>query len=234
MIETTLIFWDIDGTLLRTGRAGIKAWEDAVLALLGVVIDLSTLDTAGRTDLMIADDILAVAGAERDRDQGRRLADSYAEALPERLTQQRGGVLPHVAEILAELHYHPGVVNALLTGNVRTGARAKLESYGLASYFDTGGFGDDGFIREEIGRTALARVQEMTGPVPRRRTFLVGDSPFDVACAHALGLRMVAVATGDHAIAELAVSEPWWVVPELPAPGLFTAKLGLNSFSTGS
>ena len=32
---TTVIFWDIDGTLLTTARAGIHAWEDAVAERTG-------------------------------------------------------------------------------------------------------------------------------------------------------------------------------------------------------
>ena len=55
---TTFLFWDIDGTLLTTGRAGIFAWEDAASEMAGRRIDLQRLQTAGLTDFAIGARIL--------------------------------------------------------------------------------------------------------------------------------------------------------------------------------
>ncbi len=63
-----LLFWDIDGTLLTTGRAGVFAWEDALHEVAGVRADLSEFDTAGHPDFLIAArlfiDIAGVAAPE--------------------------------------------------------------------------------------------------------------------------------------------------------------------------
>ena len=48
------LFWDIDGTLLTTARAGIFALEEACEEVLGERIDLATMRTAGLTDAEIA------------------------------------------------------------------------------------------------------------------------------------------------------------------------------------
>ena len=60
------LFWDIDGTLLTTARAGIRAWEDAVTQVAGRQVDLADFPTAGLTDRAIARDLLRLAGVEPD------------------------------------------------------------------------------------------------------------------------------------------------------------------------
>jgi phosphoglycolate phosphatase len=230
----TVVLWDIDGTLLSTGRAGIKAWEDAAADVLGYEADLSLMRTSGLTDLMIAREIVLASGRPPDPDLELRLAHAYCEGLPACLTPTRGGVLPGVVEVLDLLHARTDTVVALLTGNLRAGARAKLRCYGLDRYFDTGGFGDDGFDRVAIGRVTLERVAAAAGPLDLDRVFLVGDSPYDVACARALGLRMIAVASGVHTAAELDVDAPWWVLSRLPGPDEFTLRLELAADGAGS
>ena len=60
----TVLFWDIDGTLLTTARAGVIAWEDAVRELTGHEFDLSTIRTAGFTDYQIAVKTFEAIGLE--------------------------------------------------------------------------------------------------------------------------------------------------------------------------
>jgi phosphoglycolate phosphatase len=231
---TTVVLWDIDGTLLTTGRAGIKAWEQAAVEVLGYDADLTGMRTSGLTDLMIAREIVVAAGRPPEPALERRLADAYTRALPACLTPSRGGVLHGVVEVLDALSGRPAVYVALLTGNMRAGARAKLDCYGLTRYFDAGGFGDDGFDRAGIGRVALERVERAVGTLDLDRVFLVGDSPYDVACAAALGIRMIAVASGEHGAAELATGQPWWGLDRLPGPDEFLARLGLEAAPPGA
>lgn len=223
----TVVLWDIDGTLLTTGRAGLKAWADAVLEVLGHVVDLAPMRVSGLTDPMIAREILAFSGHPADAELEARLTGVYSRELPGCLTPARGGVLHGVADILDDLSRRADTFVALLTGNMRTGARAKLRCYGLDHYFETGGFGDDGFDRVQIGRVALQRAAEAVGGIDPGRAYLVGDSPHDVACARALGIRMIAVASGEHMTADLDVGGPWWVLDRLPEAAEFSSRLEL-------
>ena len=81
-----------------------------------------------------------------------------------------------------------------MTGNFEPVARLKLERAGIGSYFEAGqgGFGSDAEAREELPPLARSRA----GDWPRERTVVVGDTPRDIACARADGLRVVAVTTG--------------------------------------
>lgn len=221
----TVVLWDIDGTLLSTGRAGIKAWEDAVHEVLGHPTDLSIMRTSGLTDPMIARQILVASGHDPDPEVERSMLERYCQGLPGCLTPARGGVLPGVMEVLEDLQSRADVIVALLTGNMRAGARAKLDCYGLSNYFESGGFGDDGFERSEIGRVAMQRVAASAGDLDLDRVYLVGDSPYDVACSRSLGIRMIAVASGEHTTTDLDVDDPWWVLEALPGAQEFADRI---------
>jgi phosphoglycolate phosphatase-like HAD superfamily hydrolase len=43
---------------------------------------------------------------------------------------------------------------------------------------------------------------------------IIGDTPKDVACAHACGARCLAVATGAFAVEQLTKHQPWLCVPD--------------------
>lgn len=223
----TLLLWDIDGTLLSTARAGIRAWEDAVKAVLGRTVDLSDSFTAGLTDWMIARGLVAQFGTPAGSELEWQLIDEYTASLPRRLEERRGGVLPNVVAALEALTATGRVRNVLLTGNARAGARAKLASYDLDHWFDDGGFCDDGFERVTIGRCILGRVAEGPEAIGRQRTFVIGDTPLDIACGHELGVRVIAVATGGHSLGELSQHDPWWAVDELPPPPELLSRLDL-------
>jgi phosphoglycolate phosphatase-like HAD superfamily hydrolase len=215
---TTVLFWDIDGTLLTTARAGIFAWEEAFQEVLGRELDMSSYKTAGLTDAEIA-----LKLADGDTGAAGRMLRRYAELLPERLHLREGHVLPNVRENLEALSARDDVVNMLLTGNVEDGAKAKLRHYRLWDYFArTGGaFSVEGSDRPSIARAARALI---TTPYDGDRTFVIGDTPHDISCGKAIGARTVAVATGPgYTLAELEACAPDVALAELPAPDEFSA-----------
>jgi phosphoglycolate phosphatase len=218
-----VVFWDLDGTILTTNRGGVAALEDAAEQVLGQRPDLSQMRTAGMTDAEIARSIVSVAWGRTDDEAERAFLGRYADALPARLEERRGHVMPNVPEILAACDRDDAVTLGLLTGNIAGGARAKLASYGLdADVFPFGGFAEDGHSRVEIGRVALARAG---GREAWDRAFLIGDTPSDVDAGKHLDLSVIAVATGVHTLDELAALDPWRAVPHLPEAEAFLALL---------
>ncbi len=135
MSAPIVLFWDIDGTLLSTARAGIHAWEQAVVDVLGTQFDFEDFPTAGRTDSQIAAAVAEACGVEPSRERVSRMLRSYEEHLPDRLGWRQGRVLPNVRAILDDLVNDPNVVSLLLTGNTAAGARAKLTHYDLIDDF---------------------------------------------------------------------------------------------------
>lgn len=223
---TTVIFWDIDGTLLTTARAGIHAWEDAVEKRIGKPVDLSQFQTAGLTDVDISGKLAANHGL--DPAIASELLLTYENRLPGHLGRRAGAVLPNVMQILERLRQRPDVHSALLTGNTRAGAAAKLRHYGLAEFFEGGAFADGAEDRATIARTALAQARSIVGEVSADRVYVIGDTPHDVSCGKAIGARVVAVATGGYTLDQLRATEPWWLLPSLPEPDVFFSRLGLS------
>jgi phosphoglycolate phosphatase-like HAD superfamily hydrolase len=223
----TVLFWDIDGTLLTTGKAGIPAWDAAVREVTGRDFALSSLRIAGMTDYQIAVRTFEMLGLPADETQLARLVQGYETRLAQTLPAHRGRVLPNVREILDAVTGRPDVRSYLLTGNTRGGARAKLTHYGLFDYFPDGAFAEDTGERASIARRAFA-LAERSGPVDRERVFVIGDTPHDVDCANAIGVRTIAVATGGYSLSELEPHRPWRAMEALPPPDDFLALIDVE------
>jgi phosphoglycolate phosphatase len=216
-----VLFWDIDGTLLTTARAGVFAWEDSVRELTARDFDLSVIRTAGMTDYQIALRTLETLGVDATASNVERLLRRYEELLPGSLPRRNGRVLDNVREILEHLRDERRDVRSyLLTGNTRAGARAKLSYYGLAEFFSDGAFAEDTSARSTIAARALELAQQ-AGPVGDETIFVVGDTPHDIECAKAIGAKTIAVATGGYSVDELRPHGPWRLYETLPAPDEF-------------
>jgi phosphoglycolate phosphatase-like HAD superfamily hydrolase len=198
---TTLLF-DIDGTLIRTGRAGSRAMDRAFEDLFGISQAFDGTQMAGRTDKWILEDAAARAGVTLTAASLQRFRDRYFERLLEALPEPspHKGVLPGITSLLDALTTPPfagDVFLALLTGNCEEGARIKLEHFDLWRYFRCGAYGDDVHDRNELFSVAMSRVRACGGQTARPQdVIVVGDTALDVACAAVGGARSVAVATG--------------------------------------
>ena len=211
------VFFDIDGTLLTTARAGVFALEDAAAALCGTRPDLSDLRTAGLTDGEVAALVLERCGGT-DVDAFLR---AYEERLPDSLHRRAGNALPGAAELLEALGGHPDIDCLLLTGNTHAGAWAKLAHYGLNGLVSDGAYCEGAEGRESIAARARAGVAAGTA------VYVVGDTPADVACGKSIGARTIAVATGGYSLEELGSGDPWRAFARLPDPAAFRALLEL-------
>ena len=220
----TVLFWDIDGTLLTTGKAGVPAWEAAVREVTGREFQLSTIRVPGLTDFQIAVKTFEMLGVEADQETLRRMVKRYEELLPSFLPLKRGSVLPNVREILEYLRSRTDVRSYLLTGNTRGGAKAKLTHYDLFHFFPDGAFAEDAGERSTIAARAL-QLARRTGPIGENATFVIGDTPHDIHCANAIGARTIAVTTGGYTADELEPHRPWRIFAELPAPDEFVRLL---------
>jgi phosphoglycolate phosphatase len=215
------LLWDIDGTLLQTGRAGIFALEDAAKEVLGSLPNLDDLPTAGLTDVEIAMGIVSQAGRTPEPDLVNRFLRSYERHLPSALPRRTGQVLPGIQEILGSVAQRGDVLSLLLTGNTQAGARAKLTHYGLDRYFSEGAFSDGTSDRPSIARRALDLVRRRCPDIDLNHVFVIGDTPHDIHCGKAIGARTIAVATGQYGEEALKICDPWWVIPVFPSPAHF-------------
>lgn len=222
-MSAPVLCWDIDGTLLSTGRAGVFSLEKAALEVTGRPLDLQGMPTAGLTDVEIARLILGRNGVEPTEENERRFLRIYEDDLPASLPRRRGAVMPGVREILEALRARPEIGSILLTGNTRRGAQAKLTHYGLAGFFTEGAFSDGTRSRADIARNAVALLRASRPGFSASRMLVIGDTPHDIACARAVGALSLAVGTGGHEVDALAAQGASRVLRQLPNADEFFA-----------
>jgi phosphoglycolate phosphatase len=218
-MRATTVLWDIDGTLLRSGPVAPVAFLDAVAEVTGVRPSPEGRDYGGRLDTEIAQMLLAAVGAETDQ-------TAAVLAALERLVFERLGQLqaqtrtyPGVDALVATLAA-AGVRQTVVTGNVAAVARHKLEAGGLVPPIELGwgGFGDSAATRPAVARTALDRLSAAGWNPDPGEVWIVGDTPRDLACARAVGVRCALVATGRIPVGELAALGADIVLPDLSDP----------------
>lgn len=212
-----LVLFDIDGTLVHTGGAGVRAFGHAFAAEFNLRQGTERMRFAGRTDSGLVREFLTLHDIPATTENFQRFCDAYVFWLDHLLPQLAGGACPGVDAWLADLAALPvPPMLGLLTGNIRLGAQIKLRHYRLWEPFVTGGFGDDHEDRNEIARVAKARASRRFGRELRGEEILViGDTPLDIACGRAIGARCLAVATGGSKLAELEAHQPDWAVADL-------------------
>jgi phosphoglycolate phosphatase-like HAD superfamily hydrolase len=205
-----LILFDIDGTLVLTGRAGLRAMNRACADIVGHDNALDGVEFAGRTDWSILRDVMRNHDIPMDRALLDRLNRRYVAHLAEEIQLPGKGikdVMPGIRELLDALRQRNDVALGLLTGNFIDGARIKLEYFDLWKYFPCGAFGGDSADRNDLVPVVIRRAREAgVADVEPARVIVVGDTPNDVECARVVGAMPVAVATGSYSVEQLRES----------------------------
>jgi len=230
-VTRRVLLFDVDGTLVRAGKAGSRAFEASLLAELGPVdparsSHLNGLRLDGMTDRLIVRHILDALGRPFDDDLCDRILAGYIRQLAAQERDASFQVLPGVVELLEALRAR-GAPVGLCTGNVAEGARIKLSWGGIAHHFtyqDAGiyGFASDGEARERIVEAALMRASALLDrTVPPGEALVIGDTPRDVDAAHRAGCPVLGVATGRFTVEELKACGADRVAANLAGPDVF-------------
>jgi phosphoglycolate phosphatase-like HAD superfamily hydrolase len=222
-----LLLFDIDGTLIDSAGAGVKALQHVFDREFGWVDDFSGIEIAGRTDSGIVHQLLRKAKVDPNEQRIHLFLQEYVERLAKELPQCPGRVLPGIEQLLRQLQQKPQIVLGLLTGNLERGARLKLEHYGLWHFFEFGAFADDHHDRNQLGAFARQRAREKHGrEFDSAAIDVIGDTPHDIACGKAIRARTIAVATGRFSADQLAAHEPDVLLPNFSNVKAVLAELG--------
>lgn len=205
-----LRLFDIDGTLMLSGGAGMRALRRAFAGRHGVEDATVGVHPDGKTDPLIVTEMFRLhLGREPEAAEIPLVIADYERLLAAELRAATGAaVLPGVRALLAELEARDEPLG-LCTGNSATGARIKLEHVGLWRCFPCGGFGSDHHERAQVASVAIARARAVFHrDFAPDEVLVIGDTPRDIAAARAVGARAAAVATGPHSYAALAEHHP--------------------------
>lgn len=222
IMEQTMkyIFWDIDGTLLKTGLAGVDAVRDAIKLRFGIENFQFSHMLGGATDSHIFKQVIRDIKGSCNAADAAGLMILYHRLLPQYLPTHQGSLMPNVQKTLQYFADHEtGYKTCLLTGNTMMGAFTKLRHYGIDQYFDNrySACGELSEDRCELARTAWQRLYLLDPAVTPDDIIIIGDTPNDIRCAQAIKARSLIVLAGStHSEAELAACRPWRLIDKLP------------------
>ncbi|NMO21421.1 HAD family hydrolase [Pyxidicoccus fallax] len=201
-MRPTVLLFDIDGTLVTTGGAGRRSMELAFQQLHGRPDACDSFKMSGMTDRAIVRKGLHAIGAEDSEAAIDALIAAYVAHLTQevhRVDEQNYRVFPGMREAVREARSRAGFAVGLGTGNVREGARVKLERVSIYDQFDFGGFGCDNEDRVELIRCgAKAGAARLGLPMEECRVVIIGDTPKDVHAARGIGAECIGVGTGSY------------------------------------
>ncbi|MGH8887083.1 MAG: HAD family hydrolase [Egibacteraceae bacterium] len=217
--DARLILWDVDHTLIAPRGVGREIYASAFARVFGRPMQQQGT-WSGRTETDIFRDTARLHGIEPSREHMERFFDELAKGYVDRSAalMQRGQAMPGAADALSALAQLPGVVQTVLTGNIRPVAVTKLATFGLADHidFDVGAYGSDSSDRGVLVTLARDRAESAYGKsfLPET-TVLIGDTPNDVRAGVRGGVRVVAVASGRSSPDELRAAGADVVLPDL-------------------
>ena len=221
MPRPTVALFDIDGTLIVTGGTGRRSVNRAFDKLHGRADACDSFGFDGMTDRLIARTGLEAIGVEASPEAIDAWLAEYLIALADEVARADGArfrLLPSMREAIAAAE-DAGMAVGLGTGNVREGARIKLERVGVHHHFRFGGFGCDAEARPEVIRLGAERgAAELGAPLGACRVVVIGDTPRDVQAAASIGAECIAVATGSYSVEQLRASGAAHTFPDFSDP----------------
>jgi phosphoglycolate phosphatase-like HAD superfamily hydrolase len=200
--------FDIDGTLLRSrDRIHLDSVASSVRQITGFEISLSGVSLAGNTDTSILREACEQAGIPPDefKPQAPAILEQMCRIVADRRDELDLILMPGINEALSHLAQR-GALLGVASGNLELIGWIKMEQAGLREWFRFGGFSDLFPIRSELIADAARKAREMTGA--EARVCVVGDTPRDIEAAHANGLAVIAVATGNFSFDALLEHKP--------------------------
>jgi phosphoglycolate phosphatase len=220
--KPVVVLFDVDETLVHTGGAGARSWKAAFSELYGIPADIGAHTSAGETDPQVARATFkGVLNRDPTDDELDRIYAHYLLYLADEINGEGYRVLPAVEDTLRQLG-REGIMLGLVSGAMEGAARTKLIPANLNRFFMFGAYGSDSGDRAELTGLAIEKASRLHSSLSASQVFVVGDTPRDVAAAHAAGAVAVGVATGNYSTDELAAAGPEHVLASLadPFPGL--------------
>jgi phosphoglycolate phosphatase len=208
-----LVLFDIDGTIMSSGRAGRDAMEHALQTVFGTPGDASYWYD-GKTDKQIVRELMHLEGHDDEYiDQHMdTVVQVYLETLQKNLSDPNRNISMYagVRELIDAVESRPNTVLGLLTGNLEAGAALKLCAVGLdINRFVINAFGSDHEVRSELPSIACQRLRAQHGiDLTGSDVVVIGDTPADIQCGRSIGARAIGVATGRYSVEQLIEHDP--------------------------
>ncbi|HBG81307.1 TPA: haloacid dehalogenase [candidate division CPR2 bacterium] len=200
-----LVLFDIDKTLIESSKIKDEiVFPEAFRRVFDVEASIFEINPHGMTDQQIIIEILKRKGIDEATILSKMdlfitvMKKLYEKHKPE----DHVALLAGVKELLEALE-RSDILIGLVTGNLETIARGKLEAVGINQYFKIGGFGEDSINRIDLVEYAIRRAKESFGFKQSDNVYLIGDAPQDIAAGKESGIKTIGVTTGIYSKEDL-------------------------------
>lgn len=214
-----LVLWDLDYTLLDPAGFGHSSIALAFKQVFSAEVPTG-VPFAGRTDRAILGELISrgAPGQEDRQEEFQELVAVLVAQHSKTLSEHGGTALPGALEVVERLSVERGIVQSVLSGNLRRIGMLKVDNIGASKYLDldVAAFGDHHEVRADLVRVAVAAARVKYGHAfEGNDVVLIGDTPLDVEAALSAGASSIGIANGGYDVAELTAAGATAALPNL-------------------
>ncbi|TYB31619.1 MAG: HAD hydrolase-like protein [Candidatus Mcinerneyibacterium aminivorans] len=209
MWENILFLFDIDGTIIKINYAGKKALSYSFNETFQKNNLLKNIDIAGKTDLSTFKKVIQKNNLQLKNDfetYWHKFKTIFAKKLIDLVSDYEWKLITDVDEVLRRIKNNKAKTG-LITGNMKEGARIKLEMVSMKKYFPVGAYGDEHISRNNLATTALNRAESYYGQ-NFSRVIVIGDTPLDIISGKSINASTVAITGGSYTFKKLQKFKP--------------------------
>ncbi len=207
-MKNTIIFFDINGTLIKRDERTDIPYENSVKKLLNIEKPMVGVDTSARSDKDVLIEILNknnIAFTNSLWDKFLKIYQNELEKFKNTdVWRENADAISFVSYL-----YDKKYSLALITGELSIGAKYKLEKLGIWDKFITGGFGEDGLIRFDIADAAKKKLLNKKKNLKINDSYVIGDTTLDIKTARHLSAKCISITTGSNTRSELEELSPF-------------------------
>ena len=222
VLDQRVLLFDIDGTLLLSGGAGMRALDRAFEKITGSPNGMNDVIPDGKTDYLIVEEAFRMnfPDMKYGKEETEIILNYYLEFLEEELINSKNfRLMPGVPEILDSCRENDDILLGLATGNLEKGSELKLRHADLWDYFKFGGYGSDAIDRTDVVKAAIQKATAISKePIELKQIFVIGDTPNDIICAHEAGVKAIGVGAARYSCRELLHHKPDFLLEDLTSP----------------
>jgi len=207
---TALIFFDINGTVIKRDSRTDIPYGNAVDIFLGLENGMDGVDTSARSDKDVFMEVLEKTDKTFSENLWNGFMAEYQKQLEAFKTTDVWRENADAVSFIEKLSNTEHKLS-MITGELKIGAEYKLEKIGVWKHFPTGGFGEDGLRRFEIADTALEKAKTIYGS-EYDELYIIGDTLLDIKTARHLGAKVISITTGSNTREELAELSPDYII----------------------
>jgi phosphoglycolate phosphatase-like HAD superfamily hydrolase len=206
----SLIFFDINGTIIERDGSTDLPYIEAANELLFVDNSMLNIDNSARSDMDVFREILKNHDIEYSDGLWNQFLVIYEKKLKKYSTTNIWRINKDAKSFIEKLSKTNHKIS-MITGELKIGSRYKLEKTGVWQYFNVGGFGEDHISRFGIAEVALKKATSFYEN-DFDEIYVIGDTLLDIKTARHIGAKIISITTGSNTRKELETLNPDYII----------------------